>query len=170
VNDHHDRLRRLHHGLLGGPPTEAHTSLYRAFPEARGYSSKTPDDILFEAAVILATFQAGRSNGTDKEPKVYFLVPTSMESWVTSQLKADIRRIFDHLKTAAVPPEGRVKSVKHVGALFHRIMLGSQAYALPKEPEHWVAFGFSKSDAIPDWMRPKLLDLTPKGCDLSPGV
>jgi hypothetical protein len=170
VNEDLDRVQRLHRGLLGSVAVEMHDGLYRAFPAARGYSSRLPDDILFEAVLILALFQARRVNKEKDRPKVYFLVPAPMESWVTSQLKGDVRRIFKHLKSGGVRPEAHVNAVKEVGALFHQIMLGSQAFALPSEPERWVAFGFSKLDPIPDWMRPKLLDIPPKECGLSNGV
>jgi hypothetical protein len=167
VSGQYERLHRLHVTLLGGSSVhEAHARLYRAFPSSLGFASKQTDGVLFQAVLILALSQAGKAGGEKDLHKVYFLTPQNLaDGWVLEEFKSSAKRIFDRLKT------GRsVEAVKHVGQLFHQVMVGSQIFSLPKEPERWVAFGFSRADPIPDWMREKLLDLSQVERDLQPGV
>lgn len=165
--DQYERLRRLHLNLLGTHPQEAQDRLYKAFPAALGYATPVADDVLFEAALMLALLQAGKVDGEKEVHKVYFLTPASFaEGWVLTEFRAAAKRIFDRLKTGK-----SVTAVKHVGELFHQVMLGSQVFTLPQEPDRWVAFGFSRSAPIPDWMSRKLLDVNPEvPRNLSPGV
>ncbi len=164
--DHVERLLRLHALLGGGTPQEIHTRLYGAFPAALGFSSNARDDSMFEAVLTLALLQAGKSGGETEFHKVYFLVPASIsDGWVVPKFRTSAKHIFDRLKRGK-----SVAAVKHVGDLFKGVMLGSQVFTLPQEPDRWVAFGFSKTDPIPDWMRNKLLDFSETGVDLRPGV
>jgi hypothetical protein len=141
--------------------------LYETFPTALGFSSKEIDVRLFEAVLILALHQAGKKTGEKTFHKVYFLAPANLaDLWVIAEFKAAAKRIFARLKTGK-----SVEAVKHVGTLFHQIMLGSQVFNLPGEPDHWVAFGFSRSDHVPEWMRDKLVDTNAEiERDLVPGV
>lgn len=152
--DSYDRLVKFHDVLLGGLPTARQAALYRGFPSVLGFSSKETDEALFQATLILAMLQAGKDNPKDDLHKVYFLAPpTITDGWVLATFRSSAKRIFDRLKTGK-----SVGLVKHVGELFHQVMLGSQVFVLPQAPERWVSFGFSKSDSIPAWMQPKLLE------------
>ncbi len=153
------------HVLLGSPPRAQHDRLYRAYPASRGYLGKERDPILFEAVLTLALVQASKAEGEKSLHKVYFLVPATTERWVTDEFRASAKRIFAHLRDRR-----QAGAIKHIGQLFHQVMLGSQVFALPTEPERWVAFGFSALDPTPEWMRQKLLDLGPGQQDLSSGV
>ena len=169
MTDHYDNLLRMH-GLFGEGLQEPHTRLYKEYPSSLGYSANnayvlTPDDVLFNAALVLALHQAGKKDGSEDMHKVYFLVPGFMEKRTTHMMRAAAERIFARLKTG-----GSVVAIKHVGALFHRIMMGCEVFTLPEEPPHWVAFGFSKSDHIPEWMRAKLLAFGETSSESHPGV
>jgi hypothetical protein len=165
VTDQFERLKRLHGSLLGTPPGDMHERLYRAFPTVRGFSSRVTDDHLFEGVLILALLQAGKLEGESHVHKVYFFTPERSEKWVVEEFRSAAKRIFDRLKTGK-----SVSAIKHVGALFHQVMLGSQILALPAEPERWVAFGFSKFDGVPEWLGEKLLDPAETGGTARPGV
>lgn len=152
VADTYARLVQLHSVLLGGVPTVRQEGLYRAYPSVLGFSSKEIDDALFQATLILALFQVGQDHPYGLH-KVYFLAPAAItDGWVLDPFKDTAKHIFERLKTGK-----SVALVKHVGELFHQVMLGSQVFLLPQEPERWVSYGFSKSDSIPTWMQPKLL-------------
>lgn len=156
VADHYERLHRLHTALLGNDIQEVTRRLYEEHPSFLGYSSKETHPGMFEAVLILSLFQAGKSPGDKNVHKVYFLAPAPLtDGWVLGEFKAAAKRIFGRLKTGS-----SVAAVQHVGALFHQVLLGSQVFALPQEPDRWVAFGFSRSDPIPEWMSAKLLDLS----------
>jgi hypothetical protein len=157
------------HGLFGEGLHEPHERLYKEYPSSLGYSARdayvlTPDDVLFSAVLVLALYQAGLAGSANLQ-NVYFLVPGFMEKRTTHMMRAAAERIFARLKTG-----GSVKAIKHVGALFHRVMMGCQVFTLPEEPQHWVAFGFSKSDHIPEWMRAKLLVFGETSSEAHPGV
>lgn len=161
-----ERLHRLHGTLLGETPQETQAHLYRSFPSVLGFSSKENDEVKFEAALILALLQAGKVDGEKELHKVYFLVPSNIaDGWVLAKFRATAKRIFERLKGGKSVP-----LVKHIGELFHQVMLGSQVFTLPREPDRWVAFGFAKTDQIPDWMRAKLLELPETQPDSRLGV
>lgn len=156
-----DRLHNLHNLILGKTPSDSHAHFYSAFPKARGYSNSAHLLTLFDASLVVALYQV---MGPKESRKVYFLVPAPAERWVTEAFKGKAQEFFSRLKA-----KGSVPLVRRFGDVFSQIMLGSQAFALPQEPERWVAFGFAKTDPIPTWMGSKLLDL-PAEDTLSPGV
>jgi len=167
VNESADQCCRLHRLLIGGEPHTEQMRLYEAFPSVLGFSSKQSSTPLFEAVLVLALHQAGKKTGEKNFHKVYFLAPANLaESWVVAEFKTAAKRIFGRLKTGK-----SVEAVKHVGTLFHQVMLGSQVFSLPNEPDYWVAFGFTRSDPVPEWLRNKLMDTGAEtDQDLHPGV
>lgn len=159
-------LRRFHALISTVSPQEVQTNLYNSFPNALGFSSKLKDPAMFEAVLVLALAQASKGAGDSELHKVYFFAPADLaDGWLLAEFRDSAKRIFSRLKA------GRsVAAVKHVGELFHQIMFGSQVFAVPREPERWVAFGFSHEDPVPEWLRDKLLKPAETGRDVSPGV
>jgi hypothetical protein len=146
-----------------GEPRTSHKNLYEAYPSALGYSGQAADESLFEAILILALYQASK-DGANLH-KVYILVPARLEKWAMARMRTGAERVFARLKKGATVP-----AIKHVGAIFHQLMLGFQIWALPEEPKCWVAFGFSKTDHVPEWMRSKLLETPENTHGIEPGV
>jgi hypothetical protein len=147
---------RRTHKLLGSDPTPKQERIYEAYPRARGASAREMDQETFESALVMAITQTF-PNGPNAEPfKCYFFVPASAEKWAIEQLNVSARRIFEKLK--GMPPARRSLAAKQIGRFLKCIMMGSRVLQLEKGPERWVAFGFEKSDPIPDWLRDGLLD------------
>jgi hypothetical protein len=152
MSDQSTHIRRWHDLLLATPLQEVHTQLYEAFPISRGFSSRQRDDALFEAVFSLALFQAAGLGQTVQE--VYCFVPSVTQQWFLNHLRESTKVIFGQLRT-----RNNVKLVEHIGSLFHQLKLGDQPFLLPNEPERWISFGFLKTDAIPEWMSAKLLEV-----------
>jgi hypothetical protein len=144
---------RLIHVLLSDGIHPHHEVLYKAYPTALGYSSQAMDDVLFDGALVLALHQAGKE-GRSNLRKVYFFVPGAHEKWVVDRFRNAAQRIFGRLKAGKSVP-----AIRHFAELFRYVMMGSQISALPQEPERWVAFGFARSDVLPEWLRSKLVEV-----------
>jgi hypothetical protein len=146
---------RLTHRLLGTEPNAKQRRIYDAYPGTRGLSDRGLDEETFESVLVMALTQTlPRANS---EPfKCYFFVPASVEKWAIEQLNVRAKRIFAHLKP--LKGERKVLAARQLGSFFHCILMGSRVLQLEQGPERWVAFGFDKTDPIPEWLREGLLD------------
>jgi hypothetical protein len=149
-------LRKGHCVFLGIEPTPKQLRIYNAFPASRGVADARLDVENFEAAVIMALVQTF-SMKTQPEPyRCYLFVPSSHEKWAVTQLgnfAVSVFKILKEKKAAA-----RAQSM---GKAFHAVLLGCRVFQFPQVPDRWVAFGFAKSDPMPDWMMPALTTADP---------
>jgi len=152
-------LIKFHEGLFGQNPKTAEKALrvtpqqrrlYKAFPQARGFSLtltqtrawKDPERLT--ATLVLALAQA--RGYEDRE--VFFFLPSHYKDWVLSQIK---RRAQYALQCRDdLDEKGLIRKV--VGQLSIHSGFGEM-----EEPEHWAAFGFCSAGDLPDWIKPRLI-------------
>lgn len=138
-----------HRTMLGLEPTEQQSKLYNSYPKYRGIADPALDPKVAEAILILAL-----SSGFAQD-KVLVLAPLSHEKWVLSQVNQLVVQTFQHCKMRTLDQAKR--EIAAYTQLFKKLQLTGRLLQLPKEPQHWVSFGFTLQDPLPEWMRPRLL-------------
>lgn len=138
-------VRAFHVGLLGTQPTDVHLSLYRAHVEwsAAGFDDGSLDEEKFVAILVLALWYA-------KKNKVLIATTRPYERQVIELLRVWCTTIFRRFR-------GHKAAAQAFGRSYKRLVLSSHSTLRVPEPKHWVSFGLSSSDALPGWVREKLL-------------
>jgi len=140
-------LHLKHFVLLDKKATDKQKLFYSKFPEYRGVS-----DQFLDAEILEAVFIAALTFGTFDD-RVCVFAPIMHESWILDQFKRVAKVIFQGCHRA----QDKVKTAEGYKRMFGKILLGGRFLQLPKEPSHWVAFGFTMDDPIPEWMKKRLL-------------
>lgn len=147
-------MQKGHRAFLGTDPTSAQARLYDGFPTHRGVSSRALDVELFQATAIVALVQTFTMKQVPDPHRVYFFVPPKHEKWAIGQFRGFAEVVFGRLKERK-----DAQRAPSVGRLFHAIMLGCRVLQMQTPPDRWVAFGFAKSDLVPDWLGAGLLPM-----------
>lgn len=146
------KIRNLHTLWFDEEPTERQGALYDAYPDARGYSDVAKDPELFRAVLHLALVQAIPPDGDQQNlPKPYVFYPKTHDDWVLEQIRVNAEAIFTRLRA-----EKRVKAAKFLGDCFQALLLGHLVFQMSGEPPCWVAVGFKREDALPQWLAGRL--------------
>jgi cellulose biosynthesis protein BcsQ len=90
--------------------------------------------------------------------KVLVLAPIKHEKWLLDQFDKMVTSVFEVCKKY---PEQTAKMVRGYSQLFKKVTLTGRLLQLQREPQYWVAFGFSGDDVLPDWMPRRLLSREP---------
>lgn len=146
--------QRIHQAFLGTEQGSAHILLYTHFPETRGFSSKTENADRFEATFVAGLTQTFGPGGTFED--CLLLVPASKMAWVTEQMTQVAGRMFARWKMEP-DLELRRRAVTRLAEAIKHMLIGSRVLRLEQEPPRWVAFGFTKSDPVPEWLKKGLL-------------
>ena len=135
-----------HQLVLGKDPTASQVTFYEKTPGFRGLSDRSLDFEQLEATLILGLF-----SGTIND-RVLMFAPVAHEAWVLEGFNTVISTIFEQCKKS----EKAMARAKGYQTLFSKIALTGRLLQLETEPPHWVSFGFSKEDPLPEWMPVKL--------------
>lgn len=148
--DRQQQLTLMHSQVIGAQPSADQESLYRVFPDFRGYSDTSLNTDRFDAVVLVALSVAAKNDA------VVVFAPTAHEKWVVSQFNDLADRIFTQCKAIGGAKAKRVQLAKAYETMFNRIQLTGRLLQVPKEPPHWLSFGFVASGPLPEWMPDKL--------------
>lgn len=151
-----EKIRSLHRAYFDEDPTEQQRRLYDAYPHANGYSDGNRDAERFRAVLNLALVLAIPDDGVPEHvhtPFVFF--PKPFERWVVDEIRKSAESLFDRLRK-----DRRVDAAKFVGNCFKALRLGHLVLQLPGAPDRWVAYGFTRTDPIPNWMQARLIEPT----------
>lgn len=140
-------LGERHKILLGKDPTPAQLELYSRYPDVRGFSERSLDVEKLEAAVV-----AGLTSGKPTD-RVLLLAPVAHEVWVLDGINSIAAVMFERAKQQRDP----VAFAKGLSTLFQKLVVLGRLLQITTEPEHWVSFGFSKEDPLPEWMPAKMI-------------
>lgn len=155
-------LVTLHQGLFGRTPrttvralrvTLQQRRLYKAFPNARGFSLTSAqarvwkNEFQLTAALVVALAQA--RIGEDRE--VFLFLPEHYREWVMGQIKKRAQYVIA-CQVAANNPECGAKLREMIGQLSIHSGFGEV-----NEPTYWAAFGFCSEGALPDWIGQRLI-------------
>ncbi len=145
----------LHLTLLDKEPDPSHVRLYTSGKV--GFADKSFDQNRFLAVAILTLHKTMRKSM--KLPlRVMLLMPPTHEKWVRDEYDLISAAVFKRLKTYPGSPETVKLLAKRIGECFKIVGYHTRLLQLPDQPESWTAFGFSREDFIPDWMKDGLLD------------
>lgn len=148
--DCQQQLTLMHSQVIGAQPSADQEALYRVFPDLRGYSDVSLNTDRFDAVVLVALHLAAKNEG------VLVFAPTAHEKWVVSQFNDLADRIFSRCKAIGGDKAKRTQLAKAYETMFGRISLTGRLLQIPKEPSHWLSFGFEASGPLPEWMPDKL--------------
>lgn len=153
-------LETFHLNLLGRDPartperyhlTELQKRFYSAAEKGvRGVLFDTPDNAL-NPELFVATFVVAFKL-TQRGDTLIACTTRSVSDWVGEQINLVARHIFSSRKKATK------KDIQVLYESFQKLVKGTRVLQRP-EPMRWVAFGFTKSDVMPVWMRKKVLSL-----------
>lgn len=150
-------------------PLETHTMFFgtkqpaadsqRAFyadAKARGFSSKERDPEKTDAAIIRAL-----SSVYDQTTKTYNLaylfVPADQRDWVIGRVHAIAKMIHSRMEPVLKTERGKL-AIAHVRKWLEALSYGPVgAWKGTEPPERWAAFGYTKDDNVPDWLKETLL-------------
>lgn len=150
MTDRQQQLILMHSQVIGVQPSADQESLYRVFPDLRGYSDADLNAGRFDAVVLVALHVAARNAA------VVVFAPTAHEKWVVAKFNDLADRIFNRCKDIGGEKAKRVQLAKAYKTMFGRISLTGRLLQIPKEPAHWLSFGFVASGPLPEWMPDKL--------------
>ncbi len=142
----------VHRILMGKEPETEHSRLYDA--DRMGFSDKTFDKSRFLAVAMLTLSKTLR---TAQPSRVVLLIAPSHDKWVVEEFDNISAVAFKSIKKHPGSLQGRVLLAKLFGDAFKTVFYCSRLLQLPDQPESWTAFGFTREDPIPDWMRAGLL-------------
>jgi hypothetical protein len=145
---HLSSLILAHKSLLGDDPSPVHTKIYEAFPATRGIASRETDPTVFEATLMLAIVQTYPRKQRPDPYRCFFFVRPELHPWALEQLRDCAQRMFWFQKQSK-----NVAVAKHLGAFLRAISIGSRVLHFAEAPERWVAFGFDKTDPVPEWVK-----------------
>jgi hypothetical protein len=145
----------LHRISFDEEATERQGALYDAYPNAHGYSDPMKDPEKFRAVLHLALLQAHPPDGHQANIQTSFIFyPKTHEEWVIDQIKMNAEAIFARFRA-----QKRVEAAKFMGECFLALRLGHLVFQVTGEPTNWMAFGFTRTDTLPQWMSDRLQDL-----------
>jgi len=139
----HMKLHEFHTTLLGKCATDDQSRLYVS-DKACGFLSKgTNDEVL--ATVVLAIMKA--------RGKLVFIVPEFRQKRITKQIEDAVRLILSKLNGECPKTAWEVQY-----RLKKSILIGHRT-EFEREPERWVACGFSKDEMglMPPWLQNRLV-------------
>lgn len=144
-------LTLFHTSLLGTDPTPEQKRLYAVFPKLRGYDGDQQEPDRFVATLIAALSETWDPESKASIHTVSLAIPRVMEPWCMTTInqfveKMRARRKF--LPKAAITQF--VQAVKHVET-------GTRIFSVSSAPKRWLAFGFTKDSAAPDWLKDGLM-------------
>ncbi len=156
-----DRVK-FHLGLFGRTPrttvralrvTSQQRRLYKAFPNARGFSLTSAQARVWKneerltAALVVALAQAWA--GESRE--VFIYLPEHYREWAMGQIKKRAQYALA-CQVAANGPESGATLREVIGQLSIHSGFGEV-----NEPAYWAAFGFCSEGALPDWIGQRLI-------------
>jgi hypothetical protein len=146
-----------HEQLFGkkSPPTERQMAFY-AMPTARGFSSKEMDPEITDAALIRALAQVV-DKGVPAYHQTFLFFPEEARPWVVSRIHNLATMTMSRMAPVLKDERGR-KAIAHVRKWLEVIQLGAvKGWTNPKPPDRWAAFGYSKEDDVPEWLKEALV-------------
>lgn len=147
-------LHKSHYAFLGTEPTTKQCRIYDAFPEKRGVRASELDSEVFEALIVMGLVQTFAKKTQASPFRVYFFVPQQHERWAVKQLRSFAKTVFARLKERRASSQAQA-----LGRAFHSVLIGCRVLQVLEAPDRWVAYGFSESYEIPDWMATGLTDV-----------
>jgi hypothetical protein len=139
-------LARIHHSLLGVPPTTVQAVLY-ANPQARGYGCPV-DAERFIATMVQALALTYPTDGNQAhQHDVLLVVPAGHHEWAITSIRSIIAAILGRMV-------GRVEAARFIAACVGHIAMA--ASFPPAAPAQWVAHGYTRA-GVPAWALPFLL-------------
>lgn len=139
-------LDNFHRSLVGNPPTEVQSALYREYV-ARGVAGFSHAEL--DAKRFMATFVLALRLTRDHE-QVRLLVPPVAVKWAIEVMRQAVRGIARRHKANPAALDALKTAVK-------KLVIGSRVLQFRDEPDCWVAFGFNPDVPAPDWLHAKLL-------------
>lgn len=144
----------VHSNFLGRSITDQQQALYES-ESGRGFSSKEKDTSLTDATLVMALALA-KAEGTVAFSPVYIFAPLNMHQWVFERIHHLALSLTARVKGADV--EKRKRSLGIARQWLEVLKVGAPKLAdLQSEPERWVAVGYTKEDALPEWFKGALL-------------
>ncbi len=137
-----------HRVILGKEPTPTQLELYTRYPAYRGFSDRTLNAEKLEAVILLALVSGGINE------RVLCCAPVAHENWVVAQFNEVATTAFNHCKTLP----NKLVIANAYAKLFSKVAIIGRLLQITDEPSHWVSFGFSKDDPLPEWMPKRLID------------
>lgn len=141
-------LRKSHRAFLNAEPSTRQVQVYGAFPTQRGIVGSVGDAEAFDAVMIMALVQTFSMKVQPDPFRVFMFVPAHAERWVAGELNRFAETVFGMLKSRKAATQA-----KAMGRAFHAIHSGCRVFQFETAPERWVAFGFTDTDPMPDWLK-----------------
>lgn len=137
------RLHEFHEQLFEKSATDVQRRLYTTENACGFLSTGTDDEVL--ATTLLALVRA--------RTKVLFIVPEFRRKRITKQIEKSTRRILGVLDGSCPKTRWELKF-----RVTRNLLLGSRVQ-FEREPDSWVACGFSSAEAValPGWFRQRLV-------------
>jgi len=137
---------RLHKAILfKTEPTPVQIQLYET--DAHGYATRTPTEEQLDATICVSI-----SSVTKGDTPLYFFVAPALHASVLFRFKAIAQRLLGEVQSE----KNNSEAARIIQQWLSRVMLGAYVGAEVPVPR-WVAYGLSKDDPIPEWMKEGLL-------------
>ena len=137
-----------HARILGKEPTSEQLEFYAKFPTFLGFSDRSLNSERLEAVILKALLIK------PLEDRVVMFAPVAHEEWVLEKYNSLANTVFNVCKGLR---GSKVPLAQFYSKSFQRIAITGRLLQLPGEPKHWVSFGFSVEDPIPEWMSKRLI-------------
>jgi hypothetical protein len=147
--------RDVHSLFMGNEPTPAQARFYAS--KMRGFSDKAFNKERLAAVVVMALVMTTRKSIEDPT-RVILAIPSSHDPWAVEEMNKLSKGMFDHIRKSDMTPENRITNAKNLGRLFKSFYLCNHILQYTEKPDCWMAFGFTKDEPIPDWMKERLYD------------
>jgi len=123
---------------------------------ARGFSSKDRDPEKTDAALIRA-LSLVYDQATKSYNPTYLFFPVDQRPWVIERIHAIAKTIHSRMEPVLKTERGKL-AIAHVRKWLEALSLGPVgAWKGSEPPKRWAAFGYTKDDNVPDWLKETLV-------------
>lgn len=146
-----------HKQLFGAkaPATEKQLTFY-ASETARGFATKEHDTEAMDAVLVRALAQV-RTEGSPDYHKVLVIFPEDQRDWVVRRIHNVAATTMTRLGDLMKKEKGQAV-IAHVRRWLEALQLGPvSAWKGAGPPPRFVAFGYSKEDDVPSWLKEALV-------------
>lgn len=149
-------VEEFHIRLFGSTVPRRCRVLYEAFERegSRGFDSEEHSLLDFQAALVVALYQARssfNSDGTVKDREyVTIFVPEAWQSLAIEDLRTLVKCLVKIRK-------GNARAVSLITEAVKLLRIVTKPKFVPSAPERWVVLGFTKDSPAPAWLRNRLL-------------
>lgn len=142
------QIENFHKSLVGSDPTPKQRIVYDILGSAHGVLRNDPDREEF-VAIFIASLASTVCPLTREYRTVYLIMPDKIEQWATDTINSFLQA----LRKVKIDPEAKKRRNKGLVLAVQHLMRGGRVWSLNDAPPHWVAYGFSESTPMPDWLK-----------------